>query len=455
MQDLNKYIKKGSLVIFNATAIVTSLGYFLDISNFKDLSDILITNNIVSIVFTMVPLLLYHLKVFNFKVSFSIIIYTLLANVNVDTFSDFTMPYRIELFLRDSLFILLMLTLAALTVNKMHALIIAFIYMVSSLIFSFMIKNEFLNSSIALMLFIISAYSVVIYYFVNVLEKAILDREKNQSIIYDQNKLLNETNSQLEERQQLVEEQSEELISQRDKLKELNVTKDKLFSIIAHDLKNPFGPLLGNLDMLVDNNSSWTQEESQKMISYVHASGHKIYDLLDDLLQWSYSQRKGTPFSPVKTYLQDIVLKVFSLLQEAAEKKEHTLSFSLVPEDIMIEADTNMLCTTLRNIVFNSIKFTPRGGSIKLHAYVENKMVILTVSDNGIGMNEKTVDNLFEISSLQSTQGTEEEKGTGLGLIVTNEFVIKHGGKIWVESELGKGSVFTVQLPQLQKDRPT
>ena len=235
------------------------------------------------------------------------------------------------------------------------------------------------------------------------------------------------------------------------KLRESNLTKDKFFSIIAHDLKSPFNTMLGFSNLLVDKFDQYNTLEQKKFIDILNQDIQNTYELLENLLLWSRSQRGALDFNFEKENLYLLAVESFNLLNQSAVNKSITI-INRIPENIYVYADKDMLATVIRNLISNAIKFTPQGGEIVLHACIKSdenkkKHVEISVSDNGIGIEKEKLDQLFKISENVSTKGTEGESGTGLGLILCKEFVEKHGGKIWVESEFSKSSKFIFTIP--------
>ncbi|MBU0473534.1 MAG: PAS domain-containing sensor histidine kinase [Bacteroidetes bacterium] len=229
-------------------------------------------------------------------------------------------------------------------------------------------------------------------------------------------------------------------------LNELNQTKDKFFSIIAHDLKNPFVTLLGFSEILLSEYKELQSDEVLYFINEMKNTADLSFNLLQNLLQWSRSQTGKIEFHPSTLNLFNIVQQNILLVKKSAEKKEITL-FNRVLSDLNINADEDMINTVVRNLLTNAIKFTNIGGVISVESSFNNGTVEVKIIDSGVGMNGETVAKLFKLESTQSTSGTENETGTGLGLILCKEFVEKHNGKIWVESEVGKGSTFIFSLP--------
>jgi signal transduction histidine kinase len=229
-------------------------------------------------------------------------------------------------------------------------------------------------------------------------------------------------------------------------LNELNASKDKFFSIIAHDLKNPFNTIIGFSDMMKESirlNDPATFYEYTEMIN---TSAIQTLRLLENLLEWANSQRGNLSFTPVPINLSEIVKDEFIMVDEMATGKNIELK-SFIPETLTFVADKNMIRTILRNLITNAVKFTHKNGQVQVNAINYNDNIEISVSDNGIGMSKETIAKLFRIDANLSTRGTENEKGTGLGLFLCKEFAEKHNGNIWVESEEGKGSTFKFLLP--------
>jgi len=229
-------------------------------------------------------------------------------------------------------------------------------------------------------------------------------------------------------------------------LQRLNADKDFFFSILAHDLKSPFNSILGFLDLLINNIHTIDINQIEKQLSIVHDSANNAYHLLEDILVWALSQSGKLPFEPRTFNLKGCCDQVVNILNPIAEKKGITLK-ALEPTDVQLFADMNMLNTILRNLISNAIKFTREGGTITISSQLLNSMLLISVSDNGVGISPELLTRLFDNCHLQSINGTSNEKGTGFGLLLCKKFVEQHGGTIWAESVLGQGSVFRFTLP--------
>jgi signal transduction histidine kinase/streptogramin lyase len=229
-------------------------------------------------------------------------------------------------------------------------------------------------------------------------------------------------------------------------LKELNASKDKFFSIIAHDLKNPFSTIIGFSEILKEDLSKQPDGRPKEFSKMIHASAVQTFRLLENLLEWANSQRGKIIFKPQNIKLNDLLNEELYSLKETATGKNIEITCD-VPDNLTILADKNMIKTILRNLVSNAIKFTHRNGKVAVKVSVNNNNAEVEVSDNGIGMTKETISKLFRIDANLSTLGTEKEKGTGLGLFLCKEFVEKHGGKIWIRSEAGIGTSFFFTIP--------
>jgi len=237
-----------------------------------------------------------------------------------------------------------------------------------------------------------------------------------------------------------------ELQNKQEELKALNATKDKFFSIIAHDLINPFNVMLNSGEMLAESVNENDMQGVQEMIEMLNPAIKNAYDLLLNLLEWSRAQTSSIKFLPQKTKICDDLQSAIKLMSGMAKAKNINLIFEKT-ENPEVCLDVNMLQTITRNLISNAIKFTPEGGQIKVYTNSYTDYLQLCISDNGIGMDNATKDNLFKIDKSTSKKGTNDEPGTGLGLLLVSDFVKKHGGKITVISELGKGTDVSVWFP--------
>ncbi len=237
----------------------------------------------------------------------------------------------------------------------------------------------------------------------------------------------------------------QKIIQYAEELKESNASKDRFFSIISHDLKSPFNAILGFSQEMVNVARTNNPELMERFASHIYSSARRTYELLENLLEWSKAQQGTISFSPGVVDLGELLLEKTERLRYGAVAKDISLDYTYVP-GIHVMADREMLKSILRNLITNAIKFTNPGGNITLHAERKGEETEICVKDNGIGINEEDLRKLFRIGQTVTHPGTKKERGTGLGLILCKEFVEKNGGKIWVESEPGKGSRVTFTL---------
>lgn len=229
-------------------------------------------------------------------------------------------------------------------------------------------------------------------------------------------------------------------------LRELNTTKDKFFSIIAHDLRTPFNAIIGLSDLLLMQIQSKDYDGIEEYAEIIQNSSQQAMSLLMNLLEWSRSQTGRLEIKPVLVDIALLTRGIINLLNDSAIQKSIVIVKKL-PDTATVMADKEMIATVLRNLISNAIKFTNHGGTITISIGQKLEELVVEVADNGIGIKRENIDKLFRIDESTSTVGTQNEKGTGLGLMLCKEFITKHGGKIWVESEQGKGSVFSFSIP--------
>jgi len=283
----------------------------------------------------------------------------------------------------------------------------------------------------------------------------IADGDYDQSVSFsgDFSRAFNKMIIALRERQNLVElnkEKEEQLIKYAQELKDSNSSKDILFSIIAHDLKNPFNSLLGFSELLSDDVKEGNYEEIGYYSELISESAKRAYNLLVNLLDWSRLQTGKISVNPESINLKDLIIQNIKVTDISAKEKDLTIIFDETRQ-YPIVTDKTILNTVLRNLINNAIKYTPTGGQIRLIVDRHADSYHISIQDNGIGMKEEHCIKLFKVDKVQSTPGTNNEKGTGLGLILCNDFVSLLGGQIKVQSTYGKGTTFVVSLPVVAK----
>ncbi len=240
-----------------------------------------------------------------------------------------------------------------------------------------------------------------------------------------------------------------EIKESEEKLQALNKTKDKFFSIISHDLKNPFSAIMGFSELILKNIKTINPDKLEKYVRAIYQSSVSVHVLLENLLEWAIAQNENIKLTLKYININNIVLQIITLLQLQALAKNITIEYQENPELTGV-ADENMLRTILRNLISNAIKYSFESGKIIISAQRQiinqPEIVKFTVTDFGTGMSPEKAEQLFKFGSDTSTPGTNAEKGTGLGLILCKEFVTRHNGEIWVESQINKGSTFNFTI---------
>jgi len=241
----------------------------------------------------------------------------------------------------------------------------------------------------------------------------------------------------------------DELIETKQKLQISNEEKDKFFSIITHDLKNAFSGFINYIKLFSNDISSFTLQELKEILAHLKDSAESLYKLLENLLEWSKLKRNTIKFEPVEHNLNLIMNQIISILSVNAEIKNIKI-INNIPDNINLFIDPRLYSTIIRNILQNSIKFTNKDGLITIDYLEDDSNQIVIIEDNGIGMDDYIKENLFNLNKKINREGTNGERSTGLGLVLCKEFIDLHNGRIWVDSEINKGSKFYISVPKKQ-----
>jgi len=267
------------------------------------------------------------------------------------------------------------------------------------------------------------------------------------------NKKKNKVNKRLNELNESITIQRKEIASQRDKLsvlafelKKSNKTKNKFISVLAHDLKNPFQSILGFSELIKEQTLKGKYDNVNLYSEYIYNTAVNTYTLLENLLDWAKAQAGMMKYKPKNILLDDIIRESIYIIKNSADAKNINLEV-FCEKSTEVFADKSMIATIIRNLVTNAIKFTERNGSVIISSEKNNKDVIITVKDSGIGIKEEKISKLFKADLNFSTTGTENEKGSGLGLSVCKDFITKNNGTIKVKSKPGEGSSFIITIP--------
>jgi PAS domain S-box-containing protein len=286
-----------------------------------------------------------------------------------------------------------------------------------------------------------------------------ITKQKNaEKQLREQAQNLQEVNVLLEERQEKIQFQSEEINKQATSLKKanvqlehLNATKNKFFSIIAHDLKNPFQAIFGFSELLMRNFTDFDDPQKMELLTMIKTSSESAYNLLENLLQWARTQTDRIKYNPANIDMQELISQNIELSRASAEKK-HIDIIEKIEGKAEAHADKNMINLVIRNILSNAIKFTDEEGKIIIRCYEKDaKELAISIKDSGIGISKENIKKLFRIDEYFSTSGTAGESGTGLGLIICKEFIEKNQGEISIESDLETGTTFSFTLPKYEK----
>jgi PAS domain S-box-containing protein len=241
--------------------------------------------------------------------------------------------------------------------------------------------------------------------------------------------------------------QAQKKINQQNKeLLNLNAGKDRFVSILAHDLRGPFSSINGFLQLLNQNILQRDKADTKKQLEIVSKSVQHTYDLLEDILMWGRASAGRINFEPKPLNFESVCVDLVEAFRLLANDKGVEIGFT-TGTDITLKTDKSMLSTVLRNLISNAIKFSYKGGSVTIDIESLDDYAVITVSDTGVGIEQNSLEKLFDVSQKISTQGTENEKGTGLGLLICSSFIGIMGGKIWAESIPGKGSDFKFTVP--------
>jgi two-component system sensor histidine kinase/response regulator len=243
----------------------------------------------------------------------------------------------------------------------------------------------------------------------------------------------------------------DKIAQQAEELRELNETKDKMFSVISHDLRAPLGGIKSMLDLIYESNSE-DRKIDRKSLDSLKNAADQTYNLLENLLYWSRSQRDNLVNNPEKINLYELVVENVELLRTMSGNKQIEI-INQVSEDIYAYADRNMIKTVIRNLLVNAIKFTDDGGNVTISGNEKNGKVEVHIADTGIGIKKGDLEKILNKKDYYTTFGTKREKGSGLGLNLCLDFVARNNGDLFIDSEYGKGSTFTFTLPANEKDQ--
>jgi signal transduction histidine kinase len=417
--------------IVSLVGLVGLMGYIIDALLFP-VSYELALMNIVCSFFTSLALIFHIVKKPRIELSLSLFALILLVNLLLAPFFQISEPDFSAFYIRNTLFFWVIMPLLGLTIHKNMFIISAILYLVQFGVILLVSKNPFLVNSSATIFLVLIGYLYIILFLLRMLEEA---AQKTEKLITE---LRNNNN---------------ELINKREELSSLVKTKDKLFSVLAHDLQSPFMGISGLSDMIKENAEKGNTDEVIEYSKMIADTTKRTSTLFTNILDWAASQTGELEMKHTINNLDECLDETIALLQDHQQRKNITIQRDNT--NIEFSADPNALKTVLRNLISNALKFTPNDGIIKISAKKNKDEVVVSISDSGVGIKSDLIPMIFKMDSYISTEGTDQEQGTGIGLSLCREMIARHNGKIWAESELGQGSVFHFSLPDLntvQKD---
>jgi ligand-binding sensor domain-containing protein/signal transduction histidine kinase len=329
--------------------------------------------------------------------------------------------------------------------------------------FSFRIKPRFIETIWFYTLVLILFFSVgFLYYWVRIkrlerqkkeLEKIVSIRtheilEKNHELEKQKDLVEHKSNILLQQKNE-IEAQAKALESQKEELKELVASKDRIFSIISHDLRAPLGNIKNMIDILTENPDRFDVKKRNVIFQNFSSIIKSTFYLIDNLLNWTRSQRGLIIYDPQIFLVTPVIDDVLELFKPVLEKKKIEI-FITIDDSTIAFGDINMVNTIFRNLISNAVKFTPDNGKIEISSSINDDKIVFSIKDNGIGMSEENLRNFLENKEMTTTYGTDNEKGSGLGLLLCRDFIAKNGGDFYVESQVGKGTTFFFTLKRFQ-----
>ena len=418
---------------------------------------ILITGYTMDVFFAKLPVIVVYFNILNILVSFVLIIYLFFDRITINNvvrfqilglmgnlllssfFNSVTAPDFDSMFVRNVIIIFMLVPFYGLYCGKNHVFQICIGFILLYILILIRSDNHFLINNAPFLIFSALIYHLAIYYIFDIIEKLQFKQiELSEDLqLQKENLLLQNIN---------LEQKNVQINSQSNELTQLINTKDKLFSIIAHDLRSPVAGILGVTDILQQNFEDYEKEEILVLVGQLNTSSKKTLNLLENLLVWTNFQSGKIEFNPESFNINSVINEIIEVLYSLAKTKNIIINFNSLRE-LVIVADKNMIHTIVRNLVSNAIKFTNVNGEININVFQNDIYTEFSISDNGVGIKDEFKSGLFEINSKTTALGTKGEKGSGLGLVICKEFVEKHNGKIWFDTKIGEGTDFKFSIP--------
>ncbi len=415
---ISDYFVKEIRVLYAFSMSLFIASFIIDlIINYGKYSYSPVAVNVPFILFLAVLFYLGMKNIVPYQLTYAITVYAFAAIMIISYiyFFDEIGDYFFTIF-QDIMYVHLIIISAGLIIGKRHILILGSIFFVFYPALMCVSKIQVLRDAVPLVGLLIGGPVIILFYVLNSFEKSLEQREKLEI----------------------------ETKKQKNELKKLNEEKDKLFSLLAHDLRGPLGNVKNMISLTLDSYLSETEKEEILRASITNLD--KIFNLFTSLLDWTTNQLGAFKYSPQNIDLYLLVQDTIEFLQVPRENKDITIVNAVTPR-LMTYSDKTLLASIFRNLLSNAIKFSDRGGIIKIETDYYDNNILVKVKDNGRGIPEEKLENIFDESLGKTTFGTENEKGYGFGLSLVKDFVEKNGGKIWVKSEPNKGTTFYFTLP--------
>lgn len=451
---ISKRLSKGVRLFVIAFIVVVTTGYVYDLLQRRQEFDLQDYFNLVGIASNLVMLIYLFMKRVKVKFAFVVVVYILIFNSITSVLDSVYSFDSYNYFLRDSIFFTILIVFTSFIYSRYHALIISFIYIIYLVVFSNLQSNVFLNENYLLILIVFAALGGVMFFLKTVFDHALDESarlynqlKKRNNDIQNQNETLKDQAFELNALNKVLLDKEELLQEQKEALKQANSTKDKLFSIVSHDLKNSVGIVQSSMDYMINRYEKLGLDKQKELLELVNNSINKLSVLLENLLHWSKSQANIIKFSSHSFNLYELSLLTIEPSLERLDKKNIKLK-NTIPQDMEIVGDRNLLEIVMRNLIGNAVKYTPEGEEITISAVEFDTHVLVEIIDSGVGMEDADYKEVFNQEIGISTLGTDGEVGTGLGLSLCKEFIEMHNGKIGAKANTPKGSVFWFSVPK-------
>lgn len=406
------------------------IGNIIDITNPKPgFSHYVYIINGIYIGLSCLWIILYLFKLISLYNTGILAIYSLLINILLSLAISSQEPDYEIYYMREMMILGILLIPTGFILHKKHVLVFGGSIFILYTGISFFTESPFLHDNYFILLTALFGYTFWVYFILLTLENWAL---KQEGLV------------------QSLEKKNQAFDNKQKELETINRTKDRIFSVIAHDLKNPLNSIIGFSDLLIAKRKNIDDEKVDRYLKIINHSANESEALLDNIFNWATSQTNDISFKPVKVDTQKLVEEFFRYFKPNCDTKDIVLKSNIISPQY-VYADLNMLNTILRNLIHNAIKFTARKGEILVSIEKRKNETLFTVTDNGIGMEKDFIKSLFDQKIHVRNQGTEKEQGTGLGLIICKEFIEHHGGKIWLDSVLNKGTSFYFSIPDISQ----